>query len=136
MGRLVNYGPGEMSDRLTILALKILHGEAAGKDVSHFKTERAALLTQIRSRTLNGVWFEAVLELGAVNSSIWQGEDDLRQYRAAAGNGQALEQVDGMHHLIVPLAFSLQALNDRRADLIAHINKSAGELVGPEKVTT
>src|ERR1700676_1554522 len=80
--RLLNWGPGECSDRLTILALKILHGTDAGKDVKHFTDERNALLTDIRARTLNGKWFEAVLELAAVNAALWHAEDRLRMLRA------------------------------------------------------
>lgn len=125
--RLVNYGPGEIADRLTILALKILHGGAAGKAIDHFVQERNALLTQIRSRELNSAWFEYVLELGAVNAALWQKEDTLRGYRTEKWG-------DLPHGEIVACAFRIQELNDRRAELVTLINTNTGDFVGAEKV--
>ena len=37
-------GPGDLIDRLSILNLKIAHGQEAGKDTHHFATERQAIL--------------------------------------------------------------------------------------------
>ena len=127
MSRLVNYGVGEIVDRLTILELKILHGRQAGKAVDHFETERAALLTQLRGRSLNGAWFEHVLTLGAVNGLLWRTEDTIRAARTTSGDLQreAFE--------IVTTAFRIQALNDQRAALIETINKLTGEHLGSEK---
>lgn len=131
--RLKNYGPGEVSDRLSILALKRLFGTEAGKDCTAFHQEWGVLLTEIRSRTLNGKWFEAVLELAAVNATLWHAEDDLRGMRQqwdgfkdAAAVGAAGEA--GL------LAFRIQALNDQRAGLIDRINKDAGEHLPSDKV--
>lgn len=125
--RLVNCGPGEWSDRLSILSLKILVGQEQQKDITHFRTEQTALLTSIRARTLNGTWFEQVLELAAVNSLLWHAEDDLREYRA---KGQTKANTDE----IVELAFRIQELNDRRAGLVQDINVRAGETAGMEKL--
>lgn len=127
--RLVNYGAGEISDRLTILALKILHGTVGGKDVQHFKTEQTALLQQIRARTLNGKWFDAVLDLAAVNGALWQAEDDLRQWRTELAISTAQHS-----DAIVELAFRIQYLNDQRAALVQQINKDAGDALGQEKL--
>lgn len=140
--KLVNYGPGEISDRLTILSLKILVGTEQGKDISHFKSEQAVLLAQIRSRSLNGSWFESVLELAAVNGQLWQAEDALRQERKHAavyatsdstGNTFAEENARTAAR-VMPLAFRIQALNDRRAALVAAINTHTGDHVGLEKL--
>jgi hypothetical protein len=128
--RLVNYGPGEIADRLTILALKVLHGSAAGKPVDHFEKERNALLTQLRGRELAGSWFEHVLELGAVNAALWQAEDALREYRAA---DTALTSATHLKP-VVDLAFRIQELNDRRAELVMLINVNTGDHTGMEKV--
>ncbi len=125
--RLVSPGAGEISDRLTILALKILYGEAADKDVKHFKAERQTLLAQILSKTLNGSWFEPVLELAAVNASLWHAEDLLRIHREL---GQTAENTDE----IVTLAFRVQELNDQRAALVQRINVQAGDASGVEKI--
>lgn len=131
--KLLNYGPGEITDRLTILALKILIGREKGRPVDHFETERTALLQQIRSRTLNGVWFEQVLELAAVNGQLWQAEDELRAYREKQ---QPSPVQDPMNYYadIARLAFRIQALNDRRAELVTLINCNAGEKVAQEKL--
>ena len=131
--RLINPGAGELSDRLTILQLKILFGEEAEKDVAHFRTESTALLSQIRSRTLNGAWFAAVLELAAVNAVIWHAEDDLRAYRVQP-DGKPLWE-DKEARTIVGLAFRIQALNDQRGALIEQINRDSGEGGAKEKLT-
>lgn len=128
--RLKNYGPGEISDRLSILALKRLFGGEAGRDLTTFNNEWAILLTEIRSRTLNGKWFEAVLELAAVNSALWHAEDDLREYRDMGYNAVGIPE----SLAVVSLAFRIQALNDQRAGLIDRINRDAGEVVVSDKV--
>jgi hypothetical protein len=124
--RLINPSTGEISDRLTILALKILAGAEKGTDVAHFETERAALLTAIRTKTLNGKWFEGVLGLGAVNAMLWHAEDDLRILRNLP-RGHAVDQD------ATTIAFRVQALNDRRAELVGQINKEAGDGDSKEK---
>jgi len=119
--RLVNFGPGEICDRLSILALKLLH--AHGLPVDHFEKERAALLTIVRGRNSLVGWFEYYTELAAVNARIWQLADELRdlgETKDYASAGQvAVEQ---------------QKLNDRRAELIELINKQTGDFLGLEKM--
>lgn len=125
--RLINPGTGEVSDRLTILALKILAGQDAGLDIAHFTAERAALLTKIRAKpSLNGVWFEHVLELAAVNATLWQAEDTLRAAREPHG--------DLTHAEVAQLAYRIQELNDRRGMLVELINKDAGDGEHKEKL--
>lgn len=131
--RLVNPGTGEISDRLTILALKIRAGGDAGKDVTHFEVERAALLTKIHARTLNAQWFDAFVELGAVNAFLWQAEDDLRGHRANLTPVDAKEGIR-IYHTVAHLAVRIQELNDRRAALIEQINKEAGDPAEKEKL--
>lgn len=121
--RLINPGAGEISDRLSILALKLLFGAEAGKDVTHFQTEKAALLVQLRGRTLNGRWFEAYTELAAINAALWHAEDDLRSLRLS---GLTTPEAS-------TLAFRIQALNDQRAACVEKINRDAGEHGGTEK---
>lgn len=126
--KLVNPGPGEQTDRLTILALKILFGAEAGKDVAHFERERAVLLTQVRARA-SQVDLEAVLALAAVNAALWHAEDDLRALRGAdisSGTGVALR--------VCGIAFRIQELNDQRAGLVGEINARLGDNSGEEKV--
>jgi len=128
--KLLNVGAGEISDRLSILALKILYARESGKDTAHFESEQASLRAQIRSRTLNGKWFDGVLELAAVNAAIWHGEDELRAWRVPRPTGYSPEDLV----TIMDLAFHLQAMNDRRAELIQTINKDAGDSDAKEKV--
>lgn len=120
--RLVNYGPGELSDRLSILALKRLFASEAGRDLTSLTTEWAALLSEIRSRTLNGKWFEAMLELTVLNAAIWHAEDDLRALRQRHHAGQVTDWDAALRCACRP-----QTLNDQRAALVAQINKDAGE---------
>jgi len=124
--RLVNPGVGEVTDRLTILALKILHRGAEGKPTKHFEDERNALLVQIRARTLNGSWFEQVLQLGATNAATWYAEDALRALRDARPTDDLLQQAG-------TVAFRIQELNDQRAAVVETINKLAGDHTGSEK---
>ena len=121
--RLINFGVGEITDRLSILALKILHAKP-DTDVSHFTHERAALLAKLAGRSLNGAWYEQSVELGAVNGAIWHEEDELRAYRTYRPTD---------HEIVVEIAFRLQELNDRRHELVAEINKRAGDFFGNEK---
>ncbi len=130
--RLVNYGPGEISDRLTILSLKLLYGEDAGKPTTHFRDERNALVTEIRARSLNGRWFESVLELAAVNAALWHAEDAMRllRKREAEDHTQETFYLD-----VCRVAFRIQGLNDQRAGLVERINKDSGDHHGgPEKL--
>lgn len=126
--RLIDPGCGELSDRLSILALKVLFGVDAGRDVAHFVREQASILAKLRTRDLNGVWFEHYTALCAVNSALWHAEDDLRNWREnlSANAAEAAPKV-------VKLAFRIQSLNDKRAELIALINKETGDTDGPEK---
>lgn len=141
--KLVNYGPGEITDRLTILSLKILVGKEKGRPTEHFERERAALLAQVASRTLNGIWFEQVLELAAVNGQLWQAEDELREWRekwrergpdsSGLSGGPGSGYKEATAQAIVQVAFRIQALNDRRAQLVSLININSGDGSGGEE---
>jgi hypothetical protein len=143
--RLINYGAGEITDRLTILALKILTGAAAGKETAHFENERSSLMVKLAARTLNGSWFAQVLELGAVNAALWYAEDALRGWRStwaetgpdssglSGGPGSGYKTATAA--AIVALAFRIQDLNDQRAVLVEAINKLAGDHIASEKLT-
>lgn len=124
---LANPGAGDITDRLTILALKRLYGEAEGKDVAHFKNESVTLLVKIRSRTLNGAWFDGVLALAAVNAALWHAEDALREIRSRNQTPGAMEQAG-------QIGCRIQGLNDQRAALVADINKVAGDGEAKDKL--
>ena len=123
MTRLINPGPGEMLDRLSILALKILYGRVAGKDVKAFELERGALFAKVAgSRTLTGQGFEAFVELSTVNSVLWHLEDDLRVLRAATD-----PTVPTQWREAALCAYRIQEFNDKRAELIMAINRQVGD---------
>lgn len=122
MSRLLDPGLGEITDRLTILALKILHGEAAGKDVAHFVRERNGLLTKVRAATVNGSWFEQALALGAVNAALWQRTDEQRSY---LGLEKLTQVVEWQSAALCGIA--IMRLNDERARLVASINAQVGD---------
>jgi hypothetical protein len=124
--RLINPGVGDVSDRLTVLSLKILHRGAEGKPTKHFEDERNVLLVQIRAREVNGQWFEQVLALGAVNAAVWYAEDALRELRKGGGTPEEITAVYG-------IAFRIQELNDQRSALVEAINKLTGTHLGSEK---
>lgn len=125
MSRLINPGLGDQVDRLTILSLKILYGELAGKDTTHFANERAALIVQVNARSGSASWYELGLQLHATNAALWQAEDELRGYR---GDGGPIKEA-------ALCAFRIQDLNDRRAQLIQQINTRVGDNLGEEKLT-
>lgn len=128
--RLIDYGLGEVLDRLSILALKISHASDAGKPVEHFTRERSKLLVQASTRVVGKV-FECYAELAVVNARLWAAEDGIRGLRR-----QAADLPGGVPNLLIvaDLAFEIQALNDRRAALIAEINQTTGDEAGAEKL--
>jgi hypothetical protein len=125
---------GDLADRLTILALKRLHGAAAGKDVAHFQREWAGLLTKIHGRALNGAWFEHVLDLGAVNAQLWTLTDRMRDLHADVARHAGHAELS-MAILLRAADCGLAILhaNDRRAELIQTINELTGDATSTEK---
>lgn len=131
--RSVNQGAGEVTDRLSILALKIAHGQAAGQDVGHFVSERNALLVQLRARTSDPC-LEQTFELATTNAMLWYAEDAIRRLREDAEGASASEKPT-LYMEAGRIGMRVQQLNDRRAELVGEINRSSGEFYGPEKVT-
>lgn len=128
MGRLHNPGPGEILDRLTILALKIVYGTQAGRDTTHWKAEQETLADTfwlgtpgtltVRVRGLQ--W----MELAAVNAAIWQAEDEMRGYRDSFIGDAPIPQDTQIAAGLC--GCRIQYLNDRRAELVTLINSNAG----------
>lgn len=127
MGRLINYGLGEVLDRLTILDLKILTATDAGQPIDHWRNEQTILLTQLQARATSMAWLELGLRLAMINGLLWHAEDDLRARRNLPLDAAITESSSR-------IAFRIQDLNDRRSQLIAQINQLTGEHLGPEKV--
>jgi hypothetical protein len=127
---LLNPTVGDLCDRLSILALKRLHGSAAGKDVSHFQREWAGLLAKIHGRQLNGAWFEHVLDLAAVNAKLWTLTDEMRDYVITQRVAAQLLPEAGQ---VAKCGMSIMLANDRRAELIQTINELTGDTTTTEK---
>lgn len=121
---LLNPGCGEIVDRLTILSLKVLYGEAAGKSVAHFVNERNGLSVKLKGRELNGAWFEQVLQLGAVNAALWARTDEQRRYLDQYHEPWTKERTLAAAECGV----AIMRLNDERARLVRQINELSGDL--------
>lgn len=124
MARLLDPGIGDICDRLTILALKILHCPP-GRSAEHFVRERNGLLTKVRASTLNASWFEHVLTLGAVNARLWTLEDEIRAYRLDWAGGVVSKEA--LQEDATKCAFRITELNDERARLVGLINELTGD---------
>lgn len=129
MSRLINPGTGDYLDRLTILALKLLYGEQAGKETKHFRDERNAILGKVGLKTLD---LEGLTELATVNAALWHAEDQLRdcRNRPEAARAEWVGSIAGGKTFlqeVCDLAFRIQALNDRRAALVTALNQKAGD---------
>lgn len=123
MGRLMNPGPGELVDRLSILARKI--EERPGEGGKHWAEEASAVAKGLGD--LTGGWanfFRMAFALAATNARLWEMEDRLRCFRVAGFYRQDVAE----------LAFAVQAANDRRDGLIREINQLFGGSAAPEKV--
>ena len=132
MTRLINFGLGEICDRLSILALKVLYGEQRGKDVAHFKREQAALLPKLLAND-RGKWIECYAELAAVNAALWHCEDHMRGRRDAITREKDEAVVNEHRYQAGVLGLQIATLNDRRAALVDAINEFVGDKV-QEKV--
>ena len=127
--RLINPGPGEYADRLSILALKIAYGTDQGRSVDHFQKEWAVILPKLTAGSLHGPFLETYTQLVVVNARLWRAEDALRGWREGR---PGLTESDTAQ--IIACAFGIQALNDERARLVQLINQATGNHVGEEKL--
>lgn len=133
--RVLNPGPGEVVDRLTIVARKIVEG---GEKAEHFHKEMDELLSCLETMEMPvelvpKEFGKALHLLSATNAALWQREDELRAWRAR-DDMDSLNPLDGrlMHNMRV-LAFRIQELNDLRNKLVQQLNAAAG-VVREEKL--
>lgn len=125
--RVLNPGPGEIADRLGVVARKIVEG---GDKEGTFKDELYELLYALydgRTKGARTEWVENCIPavmLDATNAAIWQLEDRVREFR----NGKLPGTED-----FSQLSFRIQQLNDRRAELVKEINAQYG-VVREEKL--
>lgn len=122
--RVMNPGPGEVMDRLSILYRKILEG---GEKAKHLEDERDDLWAELGRWNQNAkmpsniqglTW---MLLLSAVNGAIWERENMLRRLR-----DKEVEDDIVFSALAGTVAMKNQELNDKRNALIVEINSIYG----------
>jgi hypothetical protein len=123
---LIEVGPGELIDKITILRIKSERMDDAAKlaNVRHelevLEGARGAnIADSAELRRLEGA-------LRAVNEALWVIEDDIRQCEAGKDFGPKF----------VELARSVYRQNDRRAALKKEINLLTGSAIVEEKSYT
>ncbi|MCM2290767.1 DUF6165 family protein [Allorhizobium sp. BGMRC 0089] len=113
---------GELIDKITILEIK---SERIADEAKRANVERELiLLTERRKPVENHEAVRAITaELRAVNTALWEIEDDIRDCERAGDFGSRF----------IELARSVYITNDRRADLKREINSALGSAIVEEK---
>lgn len=123
---LIEVGPGELIDKITILRIKSerMSDEAKLANVRH----ELAVLEAARNANLEDSAELRRLEEGlkAVNEALWGIEDDIRQCEADKDFGPTF----------IELARSVYKQNDKRAALKKEINLLTGSRIVEEKSYT
>lgn len=120
---LIEVGPGELIDKITILEIKAerITDPAKLKNVLHeldilTKAQREGMQD---SEELRKLW----QELKAINESLWVIEDDIRDCEAKKDFGEQFIQ----------LARAVYITNDKRAAVKKQINTLTGSAIVEEK---
>lgn len=135
MGRLLSPGLGELLDRLTILRLKIIHGQQKQGGTGaykHFEAEEAQinmLLDRMGHPDDNDVLLLQV-KLQQVNAKLWELEDEMARY-ANLGN---LAEFPASQQDCATTAINIWRFNRERNALVYEINTLAGCNPGAEKL--
>lgn len=131
--RLLNPDPGEILDRLTILARKIVERP----EREDFKVEEKALVNAL---SVGCRELPMMFALAAVNAALWQGEDELRKLRAEKEDAEGdLDCGDHGTHAVYEsgkVGLRLQSLNDQRSSLIQQLTVAFGGEAREEKITS
>ncbi len=126
MPLMVEIAPGELIDKITILAIKRARIEDPEKrrNVEH----EYSLLTALRNSALGDDETLSALQaaLQATNETIWQIEDDIRDHERRQDFGPSF----------VALARAIYHNNDRRAALKRDINTWLNSAIIEEKSYT
>jgi hypothetical protein len=123
---LIDVGPGELIDKITILQIKSerMSDETKLKNVRHELAVLDAARKQHIPASSELTRLEAALK--AVNGALWVIEDDIRQCEADKNFGQTF----------IDLARSVYIQNDKRAALKKEINLLTGSSIVEEKSYT
>lgn len=115
--RVMNPGPGEIVDRLTVVARKIVESAKGSERRKQFEAEMSELFSAIGKNFGDIDATKNAYLLAATNAAIWQLEDELRSCRNE-------EEVNAEH--VKTVAYRIQELNDSRAVFVATINNICG----------
>ncbi|MEX0838653.1 MAG: DUF6165 family protein [Parvibaculum sp.] len=123
---LIEVGPGELIDKITILRIKSERMSDAAK-LANVRHELDVLEKARAENLADGADLRRLeADLKAVNEALWVIEDDIRQCEADKDFGPAF----------VELARSVYKQNDRRAALKKEINLLTGSSIVEEKSYT
>ena len=113
---------GELIDKITILQIKLNHLDEPG--AANVAKELAVLNEAMSDAHLNEPKIAALItQLEAVNVSLWNIEDQIRQLEACGDFGPRF----------IETARSIYKLNDRRAAIKRLINVASGSDIIEEK---
>ncbi|MEX2454809.1 MAG: DUF6165 family protein [Rhodospirillaceae bacterium] len=119
----VEIAPGELLDKLSILEIKAERISDPDK-LRHIRAERETLAASRSGAIAASPEIDALFaELRAVNSALWDIEDDIR----------VLERNGDFGTEFVRLARSVYRTNDRRAEIKRDINRILGSDIAEEK---
>ncbi len=119
----VEISPGELIDKITILAIKLERIDDESK-LANVRIEYDTL-TKVRDQAIEATEELAGLtqELKAINETLWQIEDDIRDCERAGDFGPAF----------VKLARAVYVTNDNRMSVKRRINDYLGSRLVEEK---
>ena len=114
---------GEVLDKITILQIKLAHISDAAKRVN-IHNELDSLLPLVAGNTFTTEQIQGLMaELKAVNETLWDIEDDIREKEAAKSFDAEF----------IRLARAVYVTNDRRAEIKKQINLATGSALIEEK---
>jgi hypothetical protein len=120
---LVDVAPGEMIDKITILAIKSERMEDQAK-LQNVRHELDILATTRDKEIPSSPELDALTaQLKSINEALWKIEDDIRDCEAAKDYSQ----------IFIDLARAVYITNDKRANLKREINMLLGSDIVEEK---
>lgn len=123
---LIDVGPGELIDKITILQIKSERMSDATK-LKNVRHELSVLdAARVKHIAASAELKQLEADLKAVNAALWVIEDDIRQCEADKDFGQTF----------IDLARSVYIQNDKRAALKKEINRLTGSSIIEEKSYT
>lgn len=142
MGKLMNPGLGDYLDRLSILELKIRHGQAAGKallQLDHFFGEMDQIYHALDTNkvVVSITELRDAISLTIINALLWQCEDQMTAWRRTYNAQFPLstgEDAAGDAQEIAGLGLRISELNAKRAAVIRAISAAGGAADLPEKL--